>query len=224
MVTSSDRARPSPGVSTSDQDDDLALIRAVARHDRRAFETLYYRHSRRLGRYLMRMLRQPAEVEEAINDVMLVIWQNAARFDPGVARFTTWLFGIAHKKALKLIASRHADAAQTSSHAFDDEHFDADGEPDSPIEYADGHDPERALLGRELGGLLAKAIEQLSPEHRAVIQLAFGEDCSYEEIASITGSPLNTVKTRVFHARKRLADLLRRDGVAYLATQRSGAT
>jgi RNA polymerase sigma-70 factor, ECF subfamily len=223
MATSFDRAPQAVRASAHDQDEDAALIRAVAKQDRRAFETLYYRHSRRLGRYLMRILRQPAEVEEALNDVMLVIWQNAARFDPGVARFTTWLFGIAHKKALKLIASRRPTAAAVGAQPFDDERFDADQEPDAPLERADAHDPERALLGRELGGLLAKALDQLSPEHRAVIQLAFGEDCSYEEIASITGSPLNTVKTRVFHARKRLAEILRRADVSYPSAHRSGA-
>lgn len=71
-------------------------------------------------------------------------------------------------------------------------------------------DPERTLLSRELGESLTQALDQLSPEHRSVIQLAFGEDCSYQEIATITGSPVNTVKTRMFHARKRLADILRR--------------
>ena len=67
-------------------------------------------------------------------------------------------------------------------------------------------------MGRQIGEALEWALEQLSAEHRAVIELAFGEDCSYAEIAAIVECPVNTVKTRVFHARKRLAELLARRG------------
>jgi sigma-70-like protein len=112
MVHSPDRESQAIGTSTPDQQQDLELIRAVASRDQRAFERLYYRHSPRLGRYLMRLLRQPDAVEEALNDVMLVIWQNSARLDPAVSRLTTWLFGIAHNKALKMHAHRRARSAE----------------------------------------------------------------------------------------------------------------
>jgi RNA polymerase sigma-70 factor (ECF subfamily) len=211
MVDSRDRIPSVAAVSSRDEQQDLELIRAVARRDRLAFERLYYRHSPRLGRYLMRLLRQREAVEEALNDVMVVVWQNAERFDPTASRLSTWLFGIAHNKALKALASFKARSAEVSMEPLE---IDADAEiDDAPAERADSNNPERALMGRQLGGMLARALERLSPEHRTVIELAFGEDCSYQEIASITQSPLNTVKTRMFYARKRLAEILRQWGV-----------
>jgi RNA polymerase sigma-70 factor (ECF subfamily) len=71
------------------ESDDLELIRSVAQGDRRGFETLYYRYAPRLGRYLFRLLRQREAVEEAINDVMMVVWQSAARFE-ATSRLSTW--------------------------------------------------------------------------------------------------------------------------------------
>lgn len=189
----------------SSQHEDSELIRAIAQRDRRAFETLYYRYTPRLGRYLFRLLKQREAVEEVINDVMLVVWQNAARFDPAASRLSTWLFGIAHNKALKAIA-RSSRSRELPLDPVDlDEAADRHDNDDSR---ADPRNPEQALIGRQLGRALARAMEGLSCEHRAVIELAFCEDCSYQEIATITGCPVNTVKTRMFHARKRLAQLL----------------
>lgn len=210
VTVEANRKPPDLEASERDQWQDVELIRAVAHGDRRAFEAIYYRHAPRIGRYLMRLLRQPAEVEEAVNDVMLVIWQNAARFDPAISRLTTWLFGIAHNKALKVLARLRTRSVEVSAEPLVAEDSDADPDANTPAGGVDMQDPERTLLSRELGESLTQALDQLSPEHRSVIQLAFGEDCSYQEIATITGSPVNTVKTRMFHARKRLADILRR--------------
>jgi hypothetical protein len=80
------------------EEDDLVLIRRITAKDHQAFETLYYRYAPRLGRYLMRLLKKRELVEEVINDVMLVAWQNAACFDPTIAHLSHWLFGIAHKR------------------------------------------------------------------------------------------------------------------------------
>jgi RNA polymerase sigma-70 factor (ECF subfamily) len=208
MADAHRRATPASGVGSRDEQHDLELIRAVARRDRGAFERLYYRHSPRLGRYLMRFLRQREAVEEAVNDVMLVVWQNAARFDPSASRLSTWLFGIAHNKALNALASFKARATEVAM-----EPVDQNVDIEETTERADPSDPERALAGRQLGVVLTRAIERLSPEHRTVIELAFGEDCSYQEIATITGSPMSTVKTRMFYARKHLAEILRLSGV-----------
>jgi Sigma-70 region 2 len=82
---------------------ELALIRATARGDRAAFKGLYDRYAPRLGRYVLRLLKRKELVGEVVNDVMLVAWQSAARFDPAASRLSTWLFGIAHNKALKAL-------------------------------------------------------------------------------------------------------------------------
>lgn len=195
-----------PSLTPVAPDDDLRLIRAVAQRERRALETLYYRFAPRLGRYLSRLLRERELVEEVVNDVMLAVWESAGRYDPAVSRLSTWLFGIAHNKALKALARRSRQPTGISLDPFD---VDAGRfEKDHTAPETCPHDPERTLMGRELGQALERALQDLSAEHRAVIELAFGQDCSYQEIATITGCPVNTVKTRVFHARRRLAQLL----------------
>jgi RNA polymerase sigma-70 factor, ECF subfamily len=200
--------------ASADETMDRALIASIARRDRHAFETLYYRFAPRLGRFLFKMLRTKEAVDEAVNDVMLVVWQSAERYDPSASAVSTWLFGIAHNKALKALerSRRFASEVSLESESFDD-FGDGYGGMDEPNRVADPANPERAAIGRELGELLQGALAELSSDHRSVIELAFGEDFSYEQIASIMGCPVNTVKTRMFYARKRLAQLLAGRGV-----------
>jgi RNA polymerase sigma factor (sigma-70 family) len=174
-------------------DDDLALIRRVAEKDRRAFETLYYRYAQRLHRYLSKLVRQRELVEEVLNDTMLAVWQNASRFNH-TSRLSTWMFGIAHHKALKALTRASHEAANVPL-ATQEERIDGEG-------------PQGAMMRQELGKTLARALETLPPEQRAVVELTFYHEHSYREIAEITGCPVNTVKTRIFHARRRLAQLL----------------
>jgi RNA polymerase sigma factor (sigma-70 family) len=175
------------------EDDDLILIRRVAAKDRQAFETLYRRYAPRLYRYLSKLIRQRELVEEVLDDAMLVVWQSASRFNY-TSRLSTWIFGIAHHKALKALARS------------------SNKPPDAPLatpeEWIDREGPEGAMTRRELGSTLARALESLSPEQRAVVELTFYHERSYQEIAEITGCPVNTVKTRMFHARRHLAQLL----------------
>jgi RNA polymerase sigma factor (sigma-70 family) len=177
---------------SSGEDDDFTLIRRVAAKDRQAFEILYHRYARRLYGYLSKLLRQPEVVEEVFDDIMLVVWQNASRFDY-TSRLSTWIFGIAYQKILKA----RTRAAKESTDVL----------PETP-EWNDQDDPEGIMTRQELGHTLARALEALSPEQRAVVELTFYHEYSYQEIAAITKCPVNTVKTRMFHARRRLAQLL----------------
>lgn len=181
------------------------LMRAVANKDRRAFEQVYYLYSPRLGRYLMRLLKRSELVDEVLNDVMLVVWQTAERYDPALSQLSTWLFGIAHNKALKASsrAARHHVEVSIDASELDD-HADAD----DPATRPDPHNPEQTLMGRQLGRALQWAVDSLSPEHRAVVELAFAEDYSYQDIATALSCPVNTVKSRMFYARKHLAESL----------------
>jgi RNA polymerase sigma-70 factor, ECF subfamily len=202
-----------PVAGTQVSDNELALIRAVSNADRQAFERLYYLYAPRLARYLGKFLRSTHAVEEAINDVMLVVWQSAARFDANASRLSTWIFGIAHNKALKAMARAGRHAAEVSYDVDDAPQLSDESFARDAFSHAAPNNPERETFGKQLGELLAWALDQLSAEHRGVIELAFAEDCSYEEIATIMQCPTNTVKTRVFHARKKLALLLASRGV-----------
>lgn len=191
-------------------EDAAKLMRAIAKKDRQAFETLYYTYSPRLGRYLLRMLKRHEVVDEVLNDVMLVVWQSADRYDPSRSRLSTWLFGIAHNKALKALSNAARHKVEVSIDPIESDEFAEASDPSDPAVRADAHNPEQTLMGRQLGRALQWAIDSLSADHRAVIELAFAEDYSYQEIATTLACPVNTVKTRMFYARKHLAELLAR--------------
>lgn len=195
------------GAVESDEQEARDLMSAIAAKDRRAFETLYNRYSPRLGRYLMRLLKRGDLVDEAMNDVMLVVWQSAARYDPSLSKLSTWLFGIAHNKALKMGARAARHSAEVSmEHDTEDIQDEVRHRQSEFVEPS--ANPEQSLLGRELGHALLQAMNALSPDHRAVVELAFSEDYSYQEIASALDCPVNTVKTRMFYARKQLGQML----------------
>lgn len=196
-----------------------ALMQRIAAKDRKAFEEFYYLYAEGFGRFLMKILKQKEWVDEAVNDVMLTVWQSAERYDPEQGRLNTWLYGIAHNKALKILERlrRHKEEALDGNvHEIDsDEENDASA---YHTESSPTSEPERVVMGWELGDAMSWAFSKLSSDHQTVIELCFTENCSYQEIADIMGCPINTVKTRLFHARKRIAELLAHKGFS-LPTQ-----
>jgi RNA polymerase sigma-70 factor, ECF subfamily len=196
-----------------DEGQGIALLKRIAMKDRKAFETFYFLYAEGLGRFLMKLLKQSEWVDEAVNDVMLVIWESADRYDPERGKLSTWLFGIAHFKALKILErnGRHREELLEDLQIDDDNYIDLT--IDSYEESANTTSKtERIVMGWELGDAMTWAFSKLSTDHLAVINLCFAEDFSYQEIAEIVDCPINTVKTRLFHARKRLADLLAQKG------------
>jgi RNA polymerase sigma factor (sigma-70 family) len=170
--------------------EDAALLARVAIRDRVAFESLYRAYFARLERFLHRMLRRPSLVEEVINDTLYVVWHRASSYDAS-ARASTWIFGIAYRRGLKALADL-------------DDPVDANG-----VEQADEcPSAEDRVMHAELRRLLETALSKMSAEHRAVIELCYFHACPYREIAQIMGCPVETVKTRMFYARRRLFNLL----------------
>ena len=167
--------------------DDAALLAAVGRGDRAAFERLYRKYHPRLARFVANLNRRPSLVQEVVNDTMMVVWKRSDSFR-GESQFSTWLFGIAYRKAMK--AHRRED--QPIEDASVDERPSPDGGPDQAM----GRSRSREILLR--------ALDELSPEHRAVIDLTYFQEIGYQEIAEIMACPIDTVKTRMFYARRRL--------------------
>ncbi|MEM6512833.1 MAG: sigma-70 family RNA polymerase sigma factor [Pseudomonadota bacterium] len=168
--------------STSNDDDDRALINRVAsQRDAGAFERLYHSYRRRLGPFMYRFVRDVAANEETFNDVMMTVWRKAESYN-GSSRVSTWIFGIAYRQCLKALRQAGKDPGS-------DEHREVADENTPSLERQD---------------LVERALNGLSAEHRLVIELSYFAGHSYQEIAEIAGCPENTVKTRVFHARKRL--------------------
>jgi RNA polymerase sigma factor (sigma-70 family) len=181
------------------RDDEYTLLRRIADKERGAFEEFYTLYYRRLFSYLFKLTRRAEMVEEVLNDVMMVIWRKAASFD-GRSRPSTWIFGIAYHKAMKALAQR-----RPAERAADDR------EAPEPVDH---DEPERLLVRRELATTLNRALLAISAEQRAVVELTYYYGLSYQEIATIVRCPVNTVKTRMFHARRRLRDLLPEMGVS----------
>ncbi|WP_308813940.1 sigma-70 family RNA polymerase sigma factor [Sphingomonas sp. GV3] len=167
------------------------MLERIQAGDRRAFEALYRSYHSRLSRFLLRLLRRPHLVEEVLNDTMMVVWRRLDRFD-GRSRFSTWLFGIAYRQGLA--ALRRLDEP------VDDERQDSvDDAAAGP-----GASAEAAMVQRGL----AEALATLSPAHRAVVELTYFQEFGYREIAEIMDCPPDTVKTRMFHARRNLRAVL----------------
>ncbi|WP_300752128.1 sigma-70 family RNA polymerase sigma factor [Janthinobacterium sp.] len=187
-TTEPPQARPGHG---RDESGDLRLISQIVDGDRRAFETLYRAYFSRLARFLDRMTHNTALIEEIVNDVMLVVWRRADTFDRS-CKLSTWIFAIAYRTALKAIGHR-------------DEPVDAD--PD--LLHGDAmHEPEATFSQQQLQQRVAQALDLLPLEQRMVLNLTYYHGMAYEEIAGIMECPVNTVKTRMFHARRRLKTLL----------------
>jgi RNA polymerase sigma-70 factor (ECF subfamily) len=167
-----------------------ALVRRVATRDRSAFEALYRAYFRRLMRFLFRITRRADLVEEILNDAMLVVWQKADSFH-GDSRVSTWIFGIAYRKALKAL-----ERAGRARVLVGDQDLPKLASPDSAIEETELHD------------WLSNGLDHLSAEQRMVVESVYYLGLSYNDIAQIAGCPIGTVKTRMFHARRRLKDLL----------------
>jgi RNA polymerase sigma factor (sigma-70 family) len=174
--------------------DDAHMIAALRAHDERAMAHLYKVYSPRLTGFLSNLIHRPQMVEEVIDDTMMVIWTKPESFR-GACKLSTWIFAIAYRKALKAIRRRDepVDATNVATLANDRE------------------DPESQLSRERTGRILSAAVGQLKVDHRTVIDLAYYQGKNYEAIAEIMACPLNTVKTRMFHARRELRKLLSGD-------------
>ncbi len=167
--------------------EDLRLLALVREGDRHAFEELYRLYHPRLTRFLINLVRRPQLVEEVLNDTLMVVWERADSFN-GASKLSTWIFAIGYRKAMK--ALRRQDVP------VEDPQRD-----DRPSTEASPED----VLGRErIHRLLVEAMAKLSADHRAVVDLTYFHELSYREIAEIVDCPVDTVKTRMFHARRHL--------------------
>jgi len=179
--------------TTSDQ----TLIARIAAGDKVAMQVLYGRHHVRVYRYLVRLTSDAGLAEDLVSEVFFDVWRQADRFE-GRSQVSTWLIAIARFKALSAMRKRTEDGLDDEQAAAIEDEAD---------------DPEVAVQKKDTGALLRQCIGRLSPEHREVIDLVYYHEKSVEEVAAIMEIPENTVKTRMFYARKKLSELLKAAGV-----------
>jgi RNA polymerase sigma-70 factor (ECF subfamily) len=176
---------------------DEALLQAIARGDRDAMHVLFTRHRIKVFRFVQRMVRNEPTAEDLTADVFLDVWRNAAGF-AGRAAVATWILAIARFKALSVLRRRRESALDETAAAR--------------IEDSSAN-PEAALAAKHDGEVLRVCLDRLSSDHREVIDLVYYHEKSIDEVAQIVNIPVNTVKTRMFYARKRLAHELRQVGL-----------
>lgn len=185
------------GRSASDARDDASLMRDIAKGKRDAFTVLYQRYQPRLCRYLIKYLRDPTRAEDITDDVLFDVWKGAESFQ-GRSSVSTWIFGIAHNKAVSDLRHRREDQLDEARAAEI-----ADPTPDQ----------SQAVEAADVSRMIRTNLEKLSPEHREVLELTYFQEFSIREIAAIIDRPENTVKTRMHYARRRLGEWLQESGI-----------
>jgi RNA polymerase sigma factor (sigma-70 family) len=171
--------------------DERELIERVRGRELTAFERLYRLYQPRLTRFLSNVVQRPQVLEEVVDDTMMVVWETAGNFR-GASKLSTWIFSIGYRKALKARV-RWPDPVEEDPR---DNRASDEPAPDEQFQHDRLHD---ALIA---------AMDSLSPDHRAVVDLTYFHSMGYREIAEIMNCPVDTVKTRMFHARRRLREAM----------------
>jgi RNA polymerase sigma-70 factor, ECF subfamily len=176
---------------------DETLIKQIADGNKLAMRALFARHQLRVCRFVLRMVRDNALAEDVVSEVFFEVWQHAGRFE-GRSSVSTWLLGIARHKALSACNRRSTESLDC----------------EMAMNFADpANNPEVELGHKDTGRVIRRCLGALSPEHAEIIDLVYYQEKSIKEIVEILGVPDNTVKTRMFYARKRLAALVAAQGI-----------
>ena len=181
---------------TARENSDEALIEKIASGNRLAMQVLFARHHARVYRFVLRLVGNDALAEDVTSEVFLSVWRQAHRFEARSA-VTTWLLAIARYKALAELRRRPEGLCDQG-----------------PEETGDPTDhPEAVFEIKHRGEILRRCLTRLSREHREIIDLVYYHEKSVQEAAEIVGVPGNTVKTRMFYARRKLSELLAAEGI-----------
>ena len=168
------------------EEQEIALLNRIVAGDREAITRLYRVYHRRLFNFVFRLTRSFTIAEELVNDIMLLVWQKAGSFR-GDSKVSTWIFGIAYRQTMRRVTKRQLETVNQ---------FDAD-------QIATDVDPSR-----ETEDWILQGLHQLPPAQQLTTVLVFYLGLTYVEVAEIAECPVNTVKTRMFHARRKLKEYL----------------
>ena len=169
---------------TESNEHERQLLKRVVDEDRLSFESLYLSYHPRLFRFIYRLTGSHTVTDELVNDIMLLVWRQAASFR-GDSKVSTWIFGIAYRQTMRRL-SRTRSVATSQKEVID---ASIDGRSDNE-------------------DWVRKGLKVLPLEQRVTTELVFFLGLSYREVAEVTNCPVSTVKTRMFHARRKLKDIL----------------
>ena len=189
--------RSENGSFLSAQDNsDAALVEAIAAGDKYALQVLYGRHHVKVYRFALRFLRDEASAEDMVSEVFIDVWRQAERFERR-CQVSTWLLAIARNKALSSLRRRSSEQLDDVAEFIED-----------PAD-----NPEITMQKQERNEVLRACLHELSPAHREIIDLVYYHERSIDEVSEIIGVPANTVKTRMFYARKRIGEMMAARGI-----------
>ncbi|MDX1405023.1 MAG: sigma-70 family RNA polymerase sigma factor [Woeseiaceae bacterium] len=192
--------QPSNMDTGSNNEEQLQLLERVADGDKHALTQLYLQYHARLFKFVFRLTRSYTIADELVNDVMLVVWEKAGSFR-GESRVSTWIFGIAYRQAMRRVTRKGIDFAPMN----------------------DASDPNANQENvTEIENWVEKGLHTLPESQRMTVILVFYLGLTYEETAAMTECPVNTVKTRMFHARRKLKEYLAASAVPAKMTGESG--
>ena len=194
-------AQASQSIIAAQATSDDMLLESIADGNRTSMHILYCRHNVRVYRFILRIVRDATTAEDLVSQVFLDVWRTAGQFQ-GRSQVSTWLLSIARFKALTAMRQRRFE---------DIDQEDVRQIPD------DSDTPETSLDRSDTSAILRACVQKLSPAHREIITLVYYHEKSVEEVGQIIGIPQSTVKTRMFYARKQLAELLKGCGVERFA-------
>jgi RNA polymerase sigma-70 factor, ECF subfamily len=190
---------PSPASAyASDNDEDRQLVRRMSAGDTQALARFYERWSRPVHALVARLVRDPDDADDVVEDTFYQAWRQASRYEPARGAVSTWIVTIARSRALDRLRSRRRLRE----------------EPLTPVVLLDElkdsafPDPAAGAEETERRERVAEALRELPAEQREVLELAYFGGLSQTEIAERTGQPLGTVKTRTRLAGQKLREKL----------------
>jgi RNA polymerase sigma-70 factor (ECF subfamily) len=186
-----------PARNVARETSDADLMQAISQGDRQAMQVLFARHNVRIYRFALRFVNDEGTAEDLVSEVFLEVWRQAEKFEAR-CQVSTWLLAIARNKALSILRRKTTEEMDEDVAEFIEDTSD---------------NPEVVMQKRQRTEIMLDCIKQLSPAHREIIDLVYYHEKTIEEVATIIGIPLNTVKTRMFYARKRIAELMVAKGV-----------
>jgi RNA polymerase sigma-70 factor (ECF subfamily) len=194
-----------PDATMNDPDEDFRLIALAQQGDMSAYDALVTRHRGRIFAMIRNMIHQEADAWDLSQEVFIKAWNALPRFE-AKARFSTWLYRIAHNTVYDWVRKRKIDSAgEFNDEIFEKERIDSA----SFTTPSGGESPDTTMAHGELRMKIEIALNKLSAEHREVVVLKDVQGLSYKEIAEVMSSTLGTVMSRLFYARQKLQTLLK---------------
>jgi RNA polymerase sigma-70 factor (ECF subfamily) len=188
-----------------EDDDDSHYVRLAQDGNPSAYEELVNRHRARIFAMIRNMIHQEAEAWDLSQEVFIKAWQALPRFE-AKARFSTWLYRIAHNVVYDWTRRRRIESAgELNDGIFERERIDSDSQT-TPFA---AQSPDESLANGELRAKIESALAKISDEHREVVILKDVQGLSYKEIADAVGCSIGTVMSRLFYARQKLQTLLK---------------